>query len=107
MATNNVFFWHESLRVTPTEPASPSSGDPVVFGQIPGVALTNPDADGNVTVALDGVWELPVTGAVAGGDIVYYKDGQLSADNTGVRFGYALAAVASGATSTIPVRVGY
>lgn len=114
MATNNVHMWHESLRVQCTAPTTPASGDPVLFGQIPGVALTDEDADGYTTIALDGDWNLPVKGetttnaAIAAGDILFYDGGVINKDSTnGVRYGYALAPVSSGATTTIPVRVGY
>lgn len=114
MATNNVHMWHRSLRVQCTAPTTPSSGDPVLYGQIPGVALTDEDADGYTTIALDGVWDLQVKGetttdaAVNAGDILYYDSGVINKDSSnGIRFGYALAGVSSGATSTIPVLIGY
>lgn len=118
MATNTVYMWTESLPLTCTAPTSPTSGGPVLCGQIPGVALEAEDADGVTTVALDGVFNLSVKGedasgnsAVAAGDILYYEAGQTPVINkdatNGVRFGYALAAVSSGATATIAVRVGY
>jgi predicted RecA/RadA family phage recombinase len=118
MATNTVHMWTESLALVCTAPTTPASGDPVLCGQIPGVALVDEDALGVTTVALDGVFDLSVKGenaggnnAVAAGDILYYEAGQtppLNKDATnGVRFGYALEAVSSGATATIAVRVGY
>lgn len=118
MAKNTVYMWTESLPLECTAPTTPQSGDPVLCGQIPGVALTTEDENGVTTVALNGVFDLSVKGegasgnaAVAVGDILYYEAGQtppINKDSTnGVRFGYALAAVSSGATATIPVRVGY
>ncbi|MEU8158033.1 DUF2190 family protein [Micromonospora sp. NPDC048986] len=115
MALNTEIMWTESLSLVCTAPATPASGDPVLCGQIPGVALTDEDtADGLTTVALNGVFRLPVKGetttnnAVVAGDIIYYDAGVLNKDNTnGVRFGYALGGVNSGATTTIPVRIGY
>ncbi len=118
MATNTVHMWTESLVVTCSAPTTPASGDPVLCGQIPGVALTAENADGTTTIACDGVFNLSVKGenaggnsAVAAGDILYYEAGQTPPVNkdatNGVRFGYALGAVTSGATATIPVRVGY
>jgi predicted RecA/RadA family phage recombinase len=118
VATNTTYMWTESLPLTCSAPATPASGDPVICGQIPGVALADEDADGLTTVALDGVFELAVEGAnnagntaVSVGDILYYDSAatvKINKDNTnGVRFGYALAAVSSGATATINVRVGY
>ena len=118
MATNTTYMWTESLPLTCSAPTTPSSGDPVMCGQIPGVALADEDANGVTTVALDGVFALSVKGennsgntAVSVGDILYYEAGQtppINKDSTsGIRFGYALGAVSSGATTTINVRVGY
>lgn len=118
MAKNTVIMWTDSLALVCTSPAVPQSGDPVVTGQIPGVALTAEDSNGVTTVALNGVFDLSVKGennagnsAVAVGDILYYEAGQtppVNKDNVaGIRFGYALAAVTSGATTTIPVKIGY
>ncbi|MEV2239518.1 DUF2190 family protein [Micromonospora sp. NPDC049891] len=118
MAENTVYMWTKSLPLVCSQPTTPQSGDPVICGQIPGVALTTEDSNGVTTVALDGVFELSVKGetttdaAIAVGAIVYYDSAatphKINADATnGVRFGYALAAVSSGATTTIPVRVGY
>ncbi|GAA0494830.1 hypothetical protein Ade02nite_19640 [Paractinoplanes deccanensis] len=118
MAKNFVIMWTKSRALVCSQPATPQSGDPVVCGQIPGVALTAEDANGVTTVALDGTADLLVKGetttdaAIAVGDILYYDAAatphKINKDNTnGVRFGYAMAAVASGATSTIPVEIGY
>lgn len=118
MAKNTVYMWTESLPLVCTAPASPQSGDPVLYGQLPGVALAPKDTNNVTTVALNGVFELSVKGennagntAVAAGDVLYYEAGQtppINKDNVaGVRYGTAMAAVASGATTTIPVRVGY
>lgn len=100
------------------------SGDPVAFGGtgasagFGAVALTTENASGIATVQTDGVFNLAVTGknaadadtAVAIGAVLYWDDtpGQLNLDATnGIRFGYALGAVVGGATTTIPVKVGY
>lgn len=118
MAKNTVYMWTESLPLVCSAPATPQSGDPVICGQIPGVALVHEDSNGVTTVALNGVFDLVVKGetttdaAIAVGDIAYYDTAatphKINKDNTnGVRFGYFMAAVASGATATIPVRVGY
>lgn len=97
--------------------ADTDSGAPVVVGQIPAVALTDTNADGNVTIKTDGVFAVSVKGidasgnkAVAIGDILYYTAADtppLSVKATGVRWGYALAAVTSGGTKTINAKVGY
>jgi predicted RecA/RadA family phage recombinase len=115
VATNTVYPWSKSRPLTCTDPATPASGDPVLCGQIPGVALAAEDAAGVTTVALDGVFNLSVQGttgsnsAVAAGDAIYYVTGntpKLSKTSSGVLFGYALGTVSSGATATIPVEVG-
>lgn len=124
MATNRVFehgtqFEANVSAVTGTgDGGLVLSGDPVVIGQLPGVALTSEDVDGNATIQTDGVFDLPVKGEtttnanIAVGAIVYYDSAatphKLNADSSnGVRFGYALEAVSSGATTTIRVKVGY
>lgn len=118
MAKNVEYMWTESAPLVCTSPTTPASGDPVLCGQIPGVALTDKDTNNLNTVALNGAFRLSVKGennsgnsAVAVGDILYYEAGQtppVNKDNVaGVRFGYALAAVTSGATATIAVRIGY
>lgn len=114
MAKNMKFTPGNQLQVAL---ASVTSGDPVVVGQLPAVALIDTNAAGDVTIKTDGVFALSVKGvdgsgnkAVAVGDILYYVDGdtpKLSVKNTGVRFGYALGAVTSGATKTINVKIGY
>jgi predicted RecA/RadA family phage recombinase len=94
------------------------SGDPGAVGQIAFVALTDEDSAGKATVDTLGVYELTVTGkdaaaanvAVAVGDIVYWDNtpGEVNKDGTnGIRLGYALGAVASGAATKIEVRLGY
>lgn len=117
MAKTEVYENGEFLSVAATDPAVPASGDPLLVGQIPGVAQTAEDAAGNTSAALKGVFNLSVKGidgggnsAVAIGDIIYYVTGdtpKLSKKATGVRFGYALGTVTSGSTATIPVKLGY
>lgn len=116
MAKNIVFEDGTQLALVATDPTTPASGDPVVIGQIPGVALIAEAADGVTTVKTDGVATLSVKGtngsdtAVAAGDVLYYVSAntpKLSKTTSGVRFGYALEAVTSGATATIRVKIGY
>lgn len=115
MAKNRKFANGRQLSVVCTAPATPASGDPVLFGERPGVALEDEASDGSTSVDFGGVYALPVKGAdgagnaaVAAGDIVYYDGGEINVDATnGTRFGYAMAAVVSGATTTIDVIVGY
>lgn len=117
MAKNEVYKNGDYLSLAATDPATPASGDPLLVGQLPGVAQTAEDAAGNTSTALKGVFNLSVkaidgggNSAVAVGDLIYYVTGdtpKLSKKATGVRFGYALGAITSGSTATIPVRVGY
>lgn len=97
-------------------PTDTASGDPVVVGAIPGVALIDEDEDGNATIDTRGAYDLEVVAndgsadtAVSEGDVLYFDstDGNLNLDDAGDRFGYALEAVTSGATTTIPVKIGY
>jgi len=93
-----------------------NGGDAVVQGTITGVALVDASATTDlIAVATEGVFSLPVQGvngsgnvAVASGDKVYIdpSTGVLSKIATGVLFGKALGAVASGnTTTTIDVRL--
>lgn len=121
MAKNMVTaYMKPPIVAAATDPATPASGDPVLVGQIPGVALVNEGAGGNAvtdtTIAIDGSFLLSVKGidgggnsAVADGDIIYYVTAdtpKLSKKATGVYFGKARAAITSGATATIKVQVG-
>lgn len=120
MATNRAYAKGDQLAVTTTAaPNDPvESGDPVLYGERPGVAVTDEHDDGTVTVQFDGVFDLEVIGtsddgttdaAISAGDIIYYDtDDTLNVDSSnGTRFGYANADVAGGATSTVEVIVGY
>jgi predicted RecA/RadA family phage recombinase len=115
MATNTVHELGTNLEVVI---AGVVSGDPVVVGQLPGVAETTPEATTNrLVMQTCGVYNLSVKGidqsansAVAAGDILYFVQAdtpKVSKKNTGVRFGYALDPVVSGATTTIRVKIGY
>ncbi len=92
-----------------------NSGDPVVVGKIPGVAQYDADSDNKAVIDTSGVYNLSVTAknnsgnsAVSVGDILYKDGTKVNKDATnGVRFGYAMEAVTSGATSTIKVKLGY
>lgn len=117
MAKNKVFDRGTKLSLVCSDPTTPASGNPVLIGQIPAVAVTDERADGTTSVDTEGVFDLSVKGvdgsgnsAVAVGDILYYVAAdtpKLSKKATGVRYGYALEAVASAATTTIRVKLGY
>ena len=130
MAVNLKYKPGQLMRTTPlivatAEDARTSnhalSGDPVVVGQLPGVALIDADSNGKTVVALDGIWEVLVAGkdssgtsgadasvAVNGGDQVYFdktKSPPLSKRAGGIPWGKVVGdagvqQVASGATTT-------
>lgn len=122
MAKNmrRAYSVEKTLAVPVSSPASPNSGDPCVYGQLPCIALVNKNDGGNVTgnttVATDGDWLVPVKGidgsgnhAVAAGDLVYFTAGDtppLSVKATGVLWGVAIGTVSSGQTATVEVRLG-
>lgn len=126
MAKNIIFQDDDRRSVECTQPATPVSGDPVLFGDIPGIAETDERSDGRTSVNFECTAAISVKGvdgagnsAVKAGDVVYYVAGDsppVSKKNTGVRFGVVESApgdaaggtlVAAGATGTIRVRVGY
>lgn len=117
MAKNHLNDPGTQLSVVATDPASPASGDPILVGQLPAVAMTAKRSDNTTTVITDGVHTLSVkaidgggNSAVAAGDLIYYVTAdtpKLSKKATGVRFGYALDAITSGSTATIRVKLGY
>ncbi len=114
MATNRARV--EGRKLSVAVGSTIVSGDPVIVGSMPGVALTDYDADsGEATVDFGGVYNLSVKGvdnagnvAVALGDALYYVTGDtpvLSKKASGVFFGYALEEVVSSETTTIMVRI--
>lgn len=116
MAKNIVFSEGEQLSVVCSDPATPKSGDPVRWGELTGVALTNERADGTTTVRFtNAVATVSVKGvngsgnsAVADGDEIFYVDAdtpKLSKKATGRLFGQAMGTVGSGSTGSIRVRL--
>lgn len=107
------------LNAVCSHPAAPDSGDPVIIGSIPGVAVTDEGDGGNAatetTVCTEGIFDLSVKGhdgtsnaAITAGALIYYKTTAtpvLNLDDSGVAFGYALEAIDSAATATIKVLV--
>lgn len=111
MAGNRTRIFGRRILLAPTD-GGVNSGDPCLVGQISGVAETPKDANGNCIVSREGVYSLSVKGtngagvAVAVGDKLFYtiaNTPKIDKTVTGVFFGYALGAVGSGATATIPV----
>jgi len=120
MAQNIIYQPGWNLRVAATHPATPSSGDPVRFHGITGVALTDEGDGGSVSTETTiyigpGIFDLSVDdnegGGIAVGDRLYYHDTgtgtpATSINNTaaaGVFYGYAMEAVTAAATATIQV----
>lgn len=117
MARNRVYKRGDYLPIAATDPATPVSGDPLRWGERPGVCEVSEGSDGTCSASFVGVYNLSVqaftTGgtapsAVAVGDILYYNDGgTINKLSTAHRYGYAGGTVASGGTGTIPVILGY
>jgi predicted RecA/RadA family phage recombinase len=86
------------------------SGGPVIVGMLPGVALTDRDANGNATVQVgQGVFNLSVTGALASVGLPVYitsaTGALVVAAGAGIQlFGHNLDTKGAGA-GTIRVRV--
>lgn len=107
------------IRVACSHPATPSSGDPVRFGVLPGVALDDEDSGGDTTVDIRArVYDLTVddnagTG-ISPGDTIYYHDTGTGTPTTSLNnsataadavFGISLGTVATNATTSIRVLV--
>ncbi len=111
MAGNMVMKYGRYIEVAK---ADVDSEDPVVVGNITGVATTDTDSSGNVSIDREGVYDLSVKAIdlsgntkVAIGDVIYYVDGdtpKLSKKASGIPFGIALETISTvGGTSTINV----
>lgn len=119
MALNQVYndgVQFDVLASDVSAPADPTSGDPVVINQLPAVALTDPftagDGTSRITVKTNGVYEIEVdanNGAVEVGHRLHINGSTgVVSNTTGTpEFGYALEAIDSGATATIPVKLGF
>lgn len=118
MAKNIIFQPGYQLSVVCTDPATPASGDPVRYGQMTGIAITDEGDGGNSATETSVnfgpyVADLSVKGvdgsgnsAVAAGDALWYVDAdtpKLSKKATGYFYGFAMETVGSGLTATIQV----
>lgn len=118
MATNIIKQPGWSLSVVCSDPTTPATGDPVRFGEMTGLALTDEGEGGNAATETTvyfgpGVFDLSVKGvdgsgnsAVAVGDTIYYVDAdtpKLSKKASGYFYGFAMEAISSGSTDTINV----
>jgi predicted RecA/RadA family phage recombinase len=112
MAKNRIYA--ECHEVSLPVPEGTKSGDALVIGDLPCVALVDRRADGKATVQTDGGYKFSVEGKnkagntkIEAGQKVYLKGGKLGANNEeGKFFGYALQEVESGKTTEIIVKVG-
>lgn len=106
MATNEVF--RDADHLTLPVPSGVKASEPVLVGQLPGVAITDrDDTTGTATVWLKGAYRLNVTGAVTNvGDPVYITAARaLNVTASGnTLFGHALETKAA-AAAEITVRV--
>jgi hypothetical protein len=118
MASNIIKQPGQTLAVVCSDPTTPQTGDPVRFGEMTGVALTDEGEGGNsatettvyfgpcvVSVSVKGV-DGSGNSAVAVGDMIFYVDAdtpKLSKKASGYIFGFALETVNSGSTATIQV----
>lgn len=109
MAKNEVYEDGDSIPIA--VPATVVSGDPVVVGEIVGVAVTDRDANGLITLRRKGVFSLTVTGAIGLGAVVYaVVAGGLVTSLTATASGntrFGLAGAAQAGTGSIPVIIGY
>ena len=118
MADNLIFEDPRVLSVVCSNPATPASGDPVRYGYLCGVAVTDESAGGNPSgyTSVDfghAVYDLSVkavnddgNSGVAVGDAIFYVDAdtpKLSKKQTGYFFGFAMETITSGSTDTIRV----
>ena len=110
MAKNIVF--EDGNQLTLPVISGTVSGDPVAVGVLPGVALTDRDADGNATVKLNGVCTVDLASGVVTtvGSILYIAPAtgvvsSTSAEDS-IPFGAALEAKGSGSAKTIEARIG-
>jgi predicted RecA/RadA family phage recombinase len=71
MAKNRKFANGKQLALAVTFPANPASGDPVIAGNLAGVALEPKRAvDGLTAIDFEGVYTLPISTACAVGDVI-------------------------------------
>lgn len=117
MATNEISQGYR-MSVVCSDPTTPASGDPVRYGTLTGVALTDEGEGGNATTETSvdfgpTTYDLSCKGvndsgnsAIAVGDSIFYVDAdtpKLSKKSSGYFFGIAMEAVTSGSTDTIKV----
>lgn len=110
MATNRRFYPADHLELPVV--AGTLSGDPVMVGDLPGVATTDRDAAGNASVALKGAYLVTVTagvGALSVGqpvNLVTPGHGQPLLTTGGKLFGHVVeGALNAAATGQVTVKI--
>lgn len=105
----NIRFEH-TIRLTLPVASGVTSGTPVLVGVIPGVAVTDRDADGNATVQIAGgpVADISLASAVvtSPGTVLFITAaGVVSATSaaSSAVYGAALATKAGGSAAVVPV----
>ena len=107
MALNETF--RNAARLSLPVAEGTKSGDPVIVGDLPGIAITDRgkggNPDGNATVCLEGAFEVTVAAATTVGGPVYITSaGVLNGTAASNKlWGYALAAQA--ASGVVPVKI--
>ena len=108
MATNYV---QEGKTLKLGVTAGALSGAFELVGDLAVVLLEDADDSNEAVCALDGVYELSVTGSdgndvdILVGDKIFYDNEILNVNTSGTFFGHALEAVGTGNTLTIDVRL--
>jgi len=103
----------DCIRVIATYPAVPAAGGVVVYGKLTGVAQGSEDADGYTVTQFGpfiGTFSVVSSGAIAKGDSIFASESSpvvLSNISTGIFFGWANAAIASGTATIEVIKAGY
>lgn len=111
MALNRVR--EEADKLSLPVPNGTKSGDPLVLGDLPCVAVVDQNqwTPSAASVQCDGSFRFDVTdtggGIVVGTSLYLQNDGTLNDNNGGKFFGYALEAVDANDTAAIEVKVGH
>lgn len=121
MATNLIQDYGEVLgNIAASAPTTPTSGSPVRYGSLTGVALTDEGEGGNDSgnITMDGgyrIWDLLVHDSggagISVGDAIFFDDTATGSPTTnlnldsvnGYFFGFALEAISAGSQDTINV----
>lgn len=102
-------FVQSSDNITVAAPAAVTSGDPVVIGDLFGIACGDAENGATVTISTRGVFSVPVAAAadVSVGDALFWDaaDGEMNLDSGNAPAGVAVTAAGVGVTS-VHVKIG-